>query len=73
MSLPKLTAPIFTLTVPSTQQVIKYRPFLVKEEKNLLIAQESKDMETIMNAMKDTINSCVLEENLISLSSPTLS
>lgn len=62
MSLPKLTAPIFTLTVPSTQQVIKYRPFLVKEEKNLLIAQESKDMETIMNAMKDTINSCVLEE-----------
>lgn len=63
MSLPKLTAPIFSTILPSTGQTIKFRPFLVKEEKNLLIASESNDIETVMDAMKDTINSCVLESN----------
>ena len=43
MALPKLNTPIYELNLPSTDEVIKYRPFLVKDEKTLLMAQETKD------------------------------
>lgn len=58
MALPKIETPTFELKLPSSKKLIKYRPFLVKEEKILLIANESKDSREIFNAMKDVIESC---------------
>ena len=58
MALPVLTAPKYTLTVPSTQQTIEYRPFLVKEEKILLLAQESNNQKEIMSAIRDVVETC---------------
>ena len=52
MALPKLNSPTYELEVPSTDEKIKYRPFLVKEEKILLMAMESKDNAQIINAVK---------------------
>ena len=62
MALPKLTTPTFELEVPSTDEKIKYRPFLVKEEKILLMAMESKDNAQIINAVKDIVLSCTFEK-----------
>ena len=59
MALPKLNQPLFELTVPSTNKKVKYRPFTVKEEKILLIAQESKDFDQIILSIKQIINNCV--------------
>ena len=62
MALPKLnTAPKYELTVPSTGEKVRFRPFLVKEQKILLIAYESKDRKNIIQAILDTIDSCVEE------------
>ena len=61
MALPKLQSPIFELIVPSTGKKLKYRPFLVKEEKILLIAKESKTPEAAILAFKQIINNCVLD------------
>lgn len=58
MPLPVLNTPKYTTTLPSNGKNIEYRPFLVKEEKILLIAQESKDQKQIIQAMKDIIESC---------------
>jgi hypothetical protein len=58
MSLPIITSPKYTAEIPSTGATIEYRPFLVKEEKVLLIAQESQDQGQIMNAIKDVIHAC---------------
>ena len=58
MALPKLEVPIYELTVPSTDEKIKYRPFLVKEEKILLIAMESGEQESIVTAIKDIVTEC---------------
>ena len=58
MALPKLTTPTYELEVPSTDEKIKYRPFLVKEEKILLIALESGEPEDIINAVKDIVTEC---------------
>lgn len=60
MALPKLGVPTFELELPSTKKVIKYRPFLVKEEKVLLIALESEDENQIFAAVKDLIKNCVV-------------
>ena len=65
MSLPKLTVPTYTLELPSTKQEIKYRPFLVKEEKLLLIAmQDSTDgnNKQIISAVKDVIVNCTFDQ-----------
>ena len=62
MSLPKLNVPVYEAILPSTETVIKYRPFLVKEEKILLTAMESEDDKTISNAVKQIINNCVQGE-----------
>tara|TARA_B100001013_G_scaffold342275_1_gene268002 strand:- start:696 stop:1430 length:735 start_codon:yes stop_codon:yes gene_type:complete len=58
MALPKLETPTYELTVPSTGQKVEYRPFLVKEEKSLLMAAEDGSPKTITNAMKDIITAC---------------
>ena len=62
MALPRLNTPTYELEVPSTDEKIKYRPFLVKEEKILLMAMESKDNAQIINAVKDIVSSCTFEK-----------
>ena len=58
MALPKLQASEYRLTLPSTQEKIKYRPFLVKEQKILMIAQESEDEKQSADAMATLISNC---------------
>jgi hypothetical protein len=58
MALPKLTTPTYELEIPSTDEKIKYRPFLVREEKILLIALESDESEDIITAIKDIVTEC---------------
>ena len=58
MALPKLDSPVYNLEIPSTGETIKYRPFLVKEQKILMMAEESKNENEIYNAMKNIITSC---------------
>ena len=58
MALPKLETKTYTLTLPSTGKDINYRPFLVKEQKTLMLAQESKDSKEIMNAVASLIDTC---------------
>ena len=69
MALPQLKndVPKYEMTVPSTGEVVKYRPFLVKEQKVLLVAFESKDSKQILNSMLDSISSCVPNIKLDSL------
>ena len=62
MALPKLNTPTYELEVPSTDEKIKYRPFLVKEEKILLMAMESKDNAQIIQAVKDIVKSCTFDK-----------
>jgi len=64
MALPKISAPTFTTTIPSNGREITYRPFLVKEEKNLLVAMESKDPEHMTRAMIEMISGCILTEDI---------
>ena len=59
MPLPKIVTPTYELVLPSTGKTIKYRPFLVKEEKVLVIAMESEDTKQITNAVKTVIKNCV--------------
>jgi len=59
MPLPKITTPTYELVLPSTGKSVKYRPFLVKEEKVLVIALESEDTKQITNAIKAVLKNCV--------------
>jgi T4 bacteriophage base plate protein len=59
MALPKIDLPLFDIEIPSTKKKTKFRPFTVKEEKILLIAQESKDIDQIINAIKQIVNNTV--------------
>ncbi len=59
MPLPKISTPTYELELPSTDQTIKYRPFLVKEEKLLVIALESEDTKQITTAIKTVIKNCI--------------
>ncbi len=59
MPLPKITAPSYELVIPSSKKKIKFRPFLVKEEKILILAMESQDSKQIANAIKDVLTSCI--------------
>jgi hypothetical protein len=64
MALPKLnSAPKYQITVPSTGQEVRYRPYLVKEEKILMLAMESQDQGSALSAIVDTIESCVTDIN----------
>jgi len=58
MALPKLMHPVFELNIPSTKQKVKFRPFLVKEEKLLLMAKQSGDQKDIVTVLKQIINNC---------------
>ena len=58
MALPKLTTPTYELELPSTGEKIKFRPFLVKEQKLLMMAEESKDETQIAEMMQQLIGSC---------------
>jgi hypothetical protein len=60
MALPKITAPTYELNLPSTNKTVKFRPFLVREEKILMLASESEDAKEIANAMKTVIKNCVV-------------
>ena len=62
MALPKLDVPIYEMTVPSTDEKIKYRPFLIKEEKILLIAMESGESEHIIQAVKQIVAECTFNK-----------
>lgn len=64
MALPKIDLPIFELTLPSNGEKVKYRPFTVKEEKILLVAQESKDPEQEILAAKQIVNNCLIDKDV---------
>tara|TARA_Y100000114_G_scaffold30264_1_gene25898 strand:- start:2564 stop:3280 length:717 start_codon:yes stop_codon:yes gene_type:complete len=64
MPLPKISTPTYELVLPSSNKKIKYRPFLVKEEKILIIALESQDQKQIANAVKSIIASCILSRGI---------
>ena len=62
MALPVMSQVTYELTIPSTKQKIKYRPFLVKEQKDLLIAQQSDDEKVMIETLKNIIRSCTLDK-----------
>ena len=62
MSLPKLNTPVYEAILPSTEKVIKFRPFLVKEEKVLLTAMEDGSQTALMNAIKTILKNCIQGE-----------
>lgn len=64
MPLPKISTPTYELALPSTGKKIKYRPFLVREEKVLIIAMESEDEKQIAEAVKDVISNCIITRNI---------
>ena len=64
MPLPKISTPIYELEIPSLKKKIRYRPFLVKEEKILIIALESEDSKAIANAVKNVISNCILSKGI---------
>ena len=71
MPLPKIATPSYELELPSSGKTIKYRPFLVKEEKVLVIAMESEDTKQITNAIKAVLKSCVQTKGIKIESLPT--
>ena len=62
MALPKLNTPTYELVLPSTGEKVKYRPFLVKEQKLLMLAQESKDENSLADTLGQLIKSCTFEK-----------
>ena len=64
MPLPKIATPTYELTLPSTGKTVQYRPFLVKEEKLLVIALESEDNKQITTAIKAVLRACVLTKGI---------
>ena len=64
MPLPKISTPTYELTVPSTGKNIKFRPFLVKEEKILIIAMESQSDQQIAQAVNDVLSNCILTKGV---------
>ena len=73
MPLPKIATPTYSLELPSTGKTVQFRPFLVKEEKVLVIALESEDTKQITNAIKAVLKSCVLTKGIKVDSLPTVS
>lgn len=62
MALPMMSAPTYSMVVPSSGSTVRFRPFVVKEEKSLLIAQQSEDLGIMIDTLKEVIKSCVLDE-----------
>jgi hypothetical protein len=71
MPLPKIATPTYELELPSSGETIQYRPFLVKEEKLLVIALESEDTKQITTAIKSVIKNCILTKSIKVESLPT--
>jgi len=70
MALPKLDTPRYEMKIPSTAKKVVYRPYLVKEEKILMLAMESNDQKQMVRALKDVVNSCT--EGLINVDELTM-
>ena len=64
MPLPKITTAEYELQLPSNGKTIKYRPFLVKEEKILILSLESQDQKQITNAVKQVLKNCVITKGV---------
>jgi hypothetical protein len=65
MPLPKIDVPTYEIELPLSKKKIKFRPFLVKEQRNLLMAMESNDTDTVHNSIKDILNNCTLTEGIV--------
>ena len=65
MALPKLEVPTYEIELPLSKKKLKYRPFLVKEQKNLLMAMESGDADTIQQNIRDILEVCTLSEGVV--------
>jgi hypothetical protein len=64
MALPKIDVPTYLIDLPVSKKQIKYRPFLVKEQRNLLMAMESSDSSTIQQSVRDILHNCTLTEGI---------
>jgi len=64
MPLPKIDQPLFELTIPSNGETVKFRPFTVKEEKILLIAQESNDIDQVVLSIKQILTNCIQDYDI---------
>jgi hypothetical protein len=64
MSLPMYKYPTYTLEMPVTKKKIKYRPFLVRDEKNLLLAQQSEEEINMLDTLKGVITNCIIDKNV---------
>ena len=64
MALPKIDTPIYELDLPLSKKHVRFRPFLVKEQKNLLMAMESGDSKSIEQNVKQVLNNCTVTENI---------
>jgi hypothetical protein len=62
MALPLQSTPTYNLTIPSTGKTVRFRPFLIKEEKSLLIAQQSEDLMIMIDTLKSVIKDCLLDK-----------
>ena len=62
MALPRIDTPTYQLTRPSTQQKIDFRPFLVREQKIIMMAQESQDEKQMVRAMSDLVTACTFNK-----------
>jgi hypothetical protein len=62
MALPMNTMPLFNMTIPSSGKKVKFRPFVVKEEKALLVAQQSEDTAVMINTLKDCLANCIRDD-----------
>ena len=68
MGLPKISSPIFELTLPSTGEQVKYKPFTVKEEKILLIAQETTEIDQAIMSIQQVVNNSMIDKSVNDLS-----
>lgn len=64
MALPKIDVPTYEIELPISKKKIKYRPFLVKEQRNLLMSIESNETNTIQNSIRDILNNCTITEGV---------
>ena len=64
MALPKIDAPVYEVVLPLSKKKLRYRPFLVKEQRNLLMAMESKEYDNIEKNIKQVLHNCTLTENV---------
>lgn len=71
MPLPKISTPTYELVLPSNNKKVKYRPFLVREEKILILALESNDSKQVSDAIVDILSSCILTKNIDVTTLPT--